>query len=132
MAGELERSACAPLERYFVRPLRDGRPHLFHNRLGRSSSAVEWVHALKMTGISHVDHNAQMSAHSPLLWTFHTFALLSDEPDAPPSVRAQTAVVRTLADALERASPASPMAQALRDQLAEELRRLGSFIDEAG
>jgi hypothetical protein len=64
------------------------------------------------------------------MWTVHTSPLLSDRPQAPPSVRAQTALVRTLADALERATPASPMAHALREQLAEELRRLSSNIDE--
>lgn len=64
------------------------------------------------------------------MWTVHTSPLLSERPHAPASVRAQTALVRTLADALERAAPASPLAHALREQLDEELRRLSFHIEE--
>ena len=55
----------------------------------------------------------------------------SDELHAPPSVRAQTAVVRSLANALEQVAPSSEAAIALREQLAEELARLGYRMQEA-
>jgi hypothetical protein len=67
-----------------------------------------------------------MSTHLPSLWTLGFF----EEP-APHSVRAQRAVVRTLADALDQVAPSSDAAVALRAQLAEELARLGSRIEEA-
>ena len=73
-----------------------------------------------------------MSAHSPStlpsVWTLASSALLSDQPDASPSVRAQTAVVRTLADALGQLAPSSDAAAAVCEQLVEELARLGSLI----
>ncbi|HEY4012882.1 MAG TPA: hypothetical protein VGM06_06075 [Polyangiaceae bacterium] len=56
---------------------------------------------------------------------------IHDEPRAPASVRAQSAVVRTLADALEQLALPGDMAVGLREQLAEELARLGSRIEEA-
>lgn len=68
-----------------------------------------------------------MSAHLPSLWTLGFF----DEHAAPPSVRAQRAVVRTVADALDQVAPSSEAAAGLREQLAEELARLGSRIEEA-
>ena len=54
-----------------------------------------------------------------------------DEPHAPASVRAQSAVVRTLADALEHLGLPLDVEVALREQLAEEVARLGSCIEEA-
>lgn len=42
-----------------------------------------------------------------------------------PSVRAQTAIVRALADALERHIASGEAAESLREQLVEELARLG-------
>jgi hypothetical protein len=71
-----------------------------------------------------------MSGHLPTLWTLASCALLSDEPDAAPSVRAQTAVVRTLADALGRLAPSSQAAETVCEQLVEELTRLGSLIGQ--
>lgn len=57
---------------------------------------------------------------------------LADEPGAAPaSVRAQTAIVRSLADALEQLPPSSDAAIDIREQLQEELVRLGSRIEEA-
>jgi hypothetical protein len=56
---------------------------------------------------------------------------LADEPGAPASVRAQTAIVRSLADALEQLPPSSDAAIDIREQLQEELVRLGSRIEEA-
>jgi hypothetical protein len=50
---------------------------------------------------------------------------------APPSVRAQSAVVRTLTDALEQRGLSRETITSLRAQLAEELDRLGLRIDEA-
>ena len=67
-----------------------------------------------------------MSAHLPPLWTLG----FSDESAVPHSVRAQRAVVRTLADALDQVAPSSAMAAGLREQLAEELARLGTRIEE--
>ncbi|HZU85366.1 MAG TPA: hypothetical protein VE987_20685 [Polyangiaceae bacterium] len=69
-----------------------------------------------------------MSAHLPSLWTLASSALLSDEPHSHPSVRAQTAVVRSLADALGHLGPTSDAAASLCEQLVEELARLGSLI----
>jgi hypothetical protein len=68
-----------------------------------------------------------MTAHLPLPWMLGS----SDDPNAPPSVRAQTAVVRSLADALEQMAPSSDSAVSLRQQLAEELARLGYCIQES-
>lgn len=68
-----------------------------------------------------------MSAHLPLPWALGSF----DDPHAPPSVRAQTAVVRSLADALEQLAPSSDSALSIRQQLAEELARLGYCIQES-
>jgi hypothetical protein len=70
-----------------------------------------------------------MSLQVPAPWT--PSESLSDEPHSSPSVRAQTAIVRTLADALEQLSPTSDAAGDLRQQLQEELARLGSRIEEA-
>jgi hypothetical protein len=70
-----------------------------------------------------------MSPHSTAKWA--SSEGLADEPQAPPSVRAQTAVVRTLADALKHLSPTSDIALALQEQLQEELARLGLRIEEA-
>lgn len=42
-----------------------------------------------------------------------------------PSVRAQTAIVRALADALQHHTAAGDAADSLREQLVEELARLG-------
>lgn len=56
---------------------------------------------------------------------------VEDEPHAPASVRAQSAVVRTLAHALEQLALPGEVELGLREQLAEELARLGSFIEEA-
>ncbi len=56
---------------------------------------------------------------------------VEDEPHAPASVRAQSAIVRTLADALEQLALPGDLALGLREQLAEELARLGSCIEEA-
>jgi hypothetical protein len=68
-----------------------------------------------------------MTAHLPLPWTLGS----SDDLHASPSVRAQTAVVRSLADALEQLAPTSDSAVSLREQLAEELARLGYCIQES-
>ena len=73
-----------------------------------------------------------MSAHLPALWTLASSALIADEPGASPSVRAQTAVVRTLADALGQLAPSSAAAESICEQLVEELTRLGSLIRETG
>jgi hypothetical protein len=70
-----------------------------------------------------------MSVHRSSLWTLASSALLSDEPHAPPAVRAQTAVVRTLADALGQLAPSSDAAVAICEQLVDELARLGSLIE---
>jgi hypothetical protein len=59
------------------------------------------------------------------------FPLADDEVLAPPSVRAQSAVVRTLTDALEQHGLSGDAIRSLRAQLAEELDRLGLRIDEA-
>jgi hypothetical protein len=72
-----------------------------------------------------------MSAHLPSLWTLDSLELLADEFPSPPAVRAQTAVVRSLTDAIEQFAPSSDIAVALREQLVEELARLGSRIKEA-
>jgi hypothetical protein len=69
-----------------------------------------------------------MSAHLTSLWMLASSALLADEPDAPPSVRAQTAVVRTLADTLGHLSPSSEAAASICEQLVDELARLGTLI----
>jgi hypothetical protein len=69
-----------------------------------------------------------MSVHLPSLWTLASCALLSDERDAHPSVRAQTAVVRSLADALGQLAPSSEAAGGIYEQLVEELARLGSLV----
>ncbi|MGA7119310.1 MAG: hypothetical protein WBY94_04390 [Polyangiaceae bacterium] len=68
-----------------------------------------------------------MTAHLPLPWMLGS----SDDAHASPSVRAQTAVVRSLADALEQLAPSSDSAASLRQQLAEELARLGYCIQES-
>jgi hypothetical protein len=68
-----------------------------------------------------------MPARLPLPWNLDP----SDELHATPSVRAQTAVVRSLANALEQVAPSSAAATALREQLAEELARLGYRVQEA-
>jgi hypothetical protein len=68
-----------------------------------------------------------MPGHLPLPWLLGS----CDDPLAPPSVRAQTAVVRSLADALEQLAPSSESAVSLRQQLAEELARLGYCIQES-
>jgi hypothetical protein len=60
-----------------------------------------------------------------------SFELTDGEVLAPPSVRAQSAVVRTLTDALEQHGLSSETLGSLRAQLAEELDRLGLRIDEA-
>ncbi|MDP9000085.1 MAG: hypothetical protein M3O46_08240 [Myxococcota bacterium] len=73
-----------------------------------------------------------MSARRLSVWTLRTSELLAHAPHEPPSVRAQTAIVLTVADALERQPPSSGQAAALREQLVEELARLGSRIEEAG
>jgi hypothetical protein len=70
-----------------------------------------------------------MMSELPALWV--SSQGLSDEPEAPASVRAQTAIVRSLADALEQLSPLSDAAIDIREQLQEELARLGSRIEEA-
>jgi hypothetical protein len=71
----------------------------------------------------------------PFLSVLHlpdeSFELTDDEVLAPPSVRAQSAVVRTLTDALEQHGLSSETRGSLRAQLAEELDRLGLRIDEA-
>jgi hypothetical protein len=69
-----------------------------------------------------------MSAHLPSLWTLASSALLSDEPHAHPSVRAQSAIVRTLADALGQHGSSSEAGVAICEQLVEELARLGSLV----
>jgi hypothetical protein len=56
---------------------------------------------------------------------------IHDERRALASVRAQSAVVRTLADALEQLALPGDESLGLREQLAEELARLGSCIEEA-
>ncbi len=58
-------------------------------------------------------------------------ALPSDELDMSPAVRAQSAVVRTLADATARVGLSSETAAALRAQLAEETTRLERCIAQA-
>jgi hypothetical protein len=56
--------------------------------------------------------------------------LAADERQ-PPSVRAQSAIVRTLADALEQLPLSADNSDALRAQLAEEVSRLRLRIEEA-
>jgi hypothetical protein len=56
---------------------------------------------------------------------------LHDDPRGPASVRAQSAVVRTLADALDHLGLPLDVEVGLREQLAEEVARLGSCIEEA-
>jgi hypothetical protein len=75
--------------------------------------------------------SAHLPSHLSSLWTLDSLELLADEFPAPLAVRAQTAVVRTLTDAIEQFAPSSVMAVALREQLVEELARLGSRIKEA-
>jgi hypothetical protein len=72
-----------------------------------------------------------MSARLVSQWMLGSSELPPEEFQAPPSVRAQSAVVRTLAHALQQLSPTSDVAAALRQQLAEELGRLGTRIEEA-
>jgi hypothetical protein len=60
-----------------------------------------------------------------------SFEVAADEVRAPPSVRAQSAVVRTLADALKQQGLSGDTVKSLNEQLAEELARLGLRIDEA-
>lgn len=73
-----------------------------------------------------------MSAHLASLWMLASSALLADEPNAPPSVRAQTAIVRTLADTLGHLSPSSEAAASICEQLVDELARLGTLMAGAG
>jgi hypothetical protein len=68
-----------------------------------------------------------MTAHLPLPWMLGS----SEDMNASPSVRAQTAVVRSVADALQQAAPSSDTAVSLRQQLAEELARLGCIQESA-
>lgn len=64
------------------------------------------------------------------LWSLPLGA--DDEPaSSAPSVRTQTAVVLTLADAIEHVDTSSAAAADLRWQLLEELSRLSSCIREA-
>jgi hypothetical protein len=56
---------------------------------------------------------------------------IHDERRASATVRAQSAVVRTLADALKQLALPGDESLGLRQQLAEELARLGSCIEEA-
>jgi hypothetical protein len=72
-----------------------------------------------------------MSARLPMPWTLGSFEGSPEDTEGPASVRAQTAVVRTLADTLEQLAPSSDAAVAIRQQLAEELARLGYRIQEA-
>ncbi len=48
----------------------------------------------------------------------------------PPSVRAQSAVVRTLSDAIEHLTASGSATDGLREQLAEEVSRLQRQRDE--
>jgi len=72
-----------------------------------------------------------MSARFPMPWMLGSFEGSAEDTEGPASVRAQTAVVRTLADTLEQLAPSSDAAVAIRQQLAEELARLGYRIQEA-
>jgi hypothetical protein len=56
----------------------------------------------------------------------------SDDEQPVSSVRAQTAVVRTLADALKHHTASGEAADSLRKQLMEELSRLGLTLSAAG
>ena len=59
-------------------------------------------------------------------------AARSDEEPPVSSVRAQTAIVRTLADALKHHTASGETADGLRKQLMEELSRLGLTLSAAG
>jgi hypothetical protein len=58
----------------------------------------------------------------------------ANSDDEPPisSVRAQTAIVRTLADALKHHTASGEAGDSLRKQLMEELSRLGLTLSAAG
>src|SRR5579883_1447496 len=56
--------------------------------------------------------------------------LSSNEADTHPAVRAQTAVVRSLADATAQVGLSSETAAALQAQLAEEMTRLQRCIEQ--
>jgi hypothetical protein len=71
-----------------------------------------------------------MSATFRSLWELEAPAL-SETRDSDPAVRTQTAIVRSLVDALEHAAPSSEAATGLRWQLLEELARLSDRIQRA-
>ena len=71
-----------------------------------------------------------MSASFRSLWELET-STFSEARSSDPAVRTQTAIVRTLVDALEHAAPRSEVATGLRWQLLEELARLSDRIQRA-
>ncbi|MGA2447237.1 MAG: hypothetical protein ABTD50_01020 [Polyangiaceae bacterium] len=71
-----------------------------------------------------------MSGTFRSLWELETSAF-SEVRNSDPAVRTQTAIVRSLVDALEHAAPSSEAATGLRWQLLEELARLSDRIQRA-
>jgi hypothetical protein len=71
-----------------------------------------------------------MSANFHALWELETSGF-TEKRDSDPAVRTQTAIVRSLVDALEHAVPTSEAATGLRWQLLEELARLSDQIQRA-
>jgi hypothetical protein len=64
------------------------------------------------------------------MWELET-SVFTETRDSDPAVRTQTAIVRSLVDALEHAAPKSEDATGLRWQLLEELARLSDRIQRA-
>jgi hypothetical protein len=71
-----------------------------------------------------------MSASFRSLWELETSEFV-EARHSDPAVRTQTAIVRSLVDALEHAAPRSEAATGLRWQLLEELARLSDRIQRA-
>jgi hypothetical protein len=96
-----------------------------HPRTRFFTATGQWVDAT-----TDLERSNTMPPTFASLWSLPSGAD-SEPASSAPAVRTQTAVVLTLADAIEHVDTASAAAADLRWQLLEELSRLSSCIREA-